>query len=258
METENTTFLQIEAYLGKEMNEEERLIFEQEMESNSDLAHEVALQRKTHALLSLNNQLAYKAKLQAFDAELEAAQTTVIRPFWTQTWVKAVAGVAFLLVLGYSLAYLQYNSQSIRQGAFSPYNNAFSVRHTDSELEKILKDGIEAYSEQRYQTAIELLSQIPYDPAQPLPRLYLGISYLAIGDGEAALRELHPISQTNSAVSQAAEWYGLLAQLEEGPTDAALAHLKEVASTPDHSYQKKAQGLHRQLDHPLRRWLRIP
>lgn len=258
METENTTFLRIEAYLGDELSGQERETFEQEMENDPDLAHEVQLQRQTHALLRLNNQLAYKAKLQAFDAEIEAEQTQIVLPIWNRTWLRAAAGIAFLLIVGYSLIYLQYNSGAIGKNAFSPYDNALTVRHSDANLETILKQGIESYTDGDYQKAIQLLSQIPYDSHQPLPRMYLGISHLAIGETQAAREALNPIMEDNSAINQAAEWYWTLSLLTEGEQEAAMIKLEEIADNTDHSYQSSAKDILQDLNHPLKRWLGIP
>lgn len=262
METEDTLFLRIESYLDSQMSETDRLAFEREMHTDTELAEEVALQRDTRALLKLQGQHSYKQMLQDYDAELEASKVEqptrkIIQPIWRQTWFRAAAGFAFLLIAAYGLIYLQFNNRSLSKDAFSPYNNAMTVRDPDAKLNALLQKGMEAYSDEKYEEAIQAFSQLPQDSSQVLARLYLGISYLATDQAEAAIQELDFVKELASPVQESASWYMILAQLQVGEQKSALEGLEALISEGSPKYKVDAQALMQKIKNPLKTALRI-
>lgn len=262
METENTLFLRIESYLDSQMGEAERLAFEQEMHTNLGLSQEVQLQRDTRALLQLHSQHSYKQMLTDYDVELTEAEvpTTkekIVQPLWRQTWFRAAAGFAFLLIAAYGLLYMQFNNRSIGRDAFSPYKNAMTVRHSDAQINALLKKGLEAYGAGQYEQAIHSFSQLPQDSSQVLARLYLGISYLATDQPEAASIELQAVKELSSPIQENARWYLILAQLQLNEQESAMKGLDMLIAEGSPMYQERAKVLQQKLTHPIKSALGI-
>lgn len=262
METEHTLFLRIESYLDSQMSEVDRLAFEQEIHTDLALAQEVELQRDTRALLKLHSQHRYKQILQDYDDELGAAdvpETTgkIIQPIWRQTWFRAAAGFAFLLIAAYGLLYMQFNNRSIGRDAFSPYNNAMTVRHSDAAINALFQKGLDAYSHGQYEQAIQLFSQLPKDSTQILSRLYLGISYLATDQADAAIQELQFVKASSVSLQENARWYLALAQLKIDEQELAMKELEMLISNGSSAYKPRAEALKKKLTHPIKSVLGI-
>ena len=245
-------FEQIEAYLAGELNAEEKTAFEQKLQSDPNLAEEVALQRDTHQLLDLYQQVSYKDKLKAIDAEMAGtepmeAETKVIPLFQRRGFQLAAAAVMVLVVAAFLLMNRGKSPSQLADEAYTTYPNLTTLRGDEAGLDSIMNRGMAAYSTGNYAVAIEELrlaaSQQTDDPETVF---YLGLAQLGDKQPGAAIQHLSSV-RTDPDYGQTADWYLALAYLFEDNAQEAQEVLKEIVATPSHAYKDKANTILEQL-----------
>lgn len=231
-------FSLIEAYLAGELNEQETAAVEQRIQTDPAFAAEVHLLRDTQSVLSLHQQQAYKAQLQALDA---AEQAPVRR--LTPRWLAVAAAVVLLALVG--LWSLNRPSDGPYAGAFAPYPNRLTLRGDASSDQ--LDEAMRAYNNADYAAAAQQLAElVSSDTAREDLRFYLGVARLGAGQPATAARVLASV-RAPSLYTQQAEWYRALAMGQADKTEQARLLLQRVARSETHPYQSQAQTLLRQL-----------
>ncbi|MEO0469722.1 MAG: hypothetical protein AAF206_08890 [Bacteroidota bacterium] len=237
-------FEQIEAYLAGELTADEKTAFEHQLQTDPQLAEEVALQRDTHQLLDLYQQVSYKEKLKVIDAELQAtpAAPKVVPLFQRRGFQLAAAAVMILVVAAFLLGRGGKSANQIAQEAFSPYPNLMTLKG-ESNLDSIMSLGLTAYSVASYPTAIEELRLVVSQQNDNTDAVfYLGLSLLSDKQFTAAIQHLAPL-KGDAKYGQTASWYLALAYLFDENVDQGENTLKEIVATPSHAYKDKASGI---------------
>lgn len=233
---EENTFEKIEAYLAGELSEAETRAFEAEIRADKALAEEVALQRDTHQLLALGNQLEYKAKLKALDGEMQAQK--VVRPLFgnARIWL---AAAAIIIAVSAVIWTMGGSSTGVYGNEFSPYPDLTSTR---KDTLNDLRTGMIAYSKGQYEIAIDYLENFAEkEPEADYVHLYMGNAFLALKQYDKAIAELQEVS--SSAWKQPAEWYLLLAYGANGEKEKASELKEKIAGDENHAYKEKAAEL---------------
>lgn len=233
---EENTFEKIEAYLAGELSEAETRAFELEVQADASLAEEVSLQRDTHSLLALGNQLEYKTKLKTIDKEMQA--TPKVRPLFAnaRVWLAAAAIIIGVSVVLWSMG---RSSNGMYADQFSPYPDLTSMRN---DTLNDLRTGMIAYTESQYELAIDYFEKFEADhPVEDYVHLYKGNAYLALEQYDKAIAELKRVKSLTW--QQPAAWYLALAYGASGQKEAATKLLKQIAEDENHAYKDKAEGL---------------
>jgi tetratricopeptide (TPR) repeat protein len=109
------------------------------------------------------------------------------------------------------------------------------------------QEGMDLYSRQKYSDAIGPLTEAArLDPARPMIAFYLGISYLASGNPDAAVEQLSKITAQESAYSEEGHWFLAKAYLRKRDFNAARKELQAVQSLHG-AYAGAAQDLLNQI-----------
>ncbi|MCI4668899.1 MAG: hypothetical protein MRZ79_12250 [Bacteroidia bacterium] len=233
---EDKTFERIEAYLSGELSQEAKTAFEANIQADPSLAEEVALQRDTHQLLALGNQLTYKDKLKAIDSEMRANAT--VRPLFgnARMWLAAAAVLIAVSVLLWNLSIPGGNSY---MNEFSAYPDLTSMRNDTLDD---LKTGMIAYSNEKYDIAESYLSKyLNENPDQGFVHFYLGNTYMALNQASKAVDEFRQVESPKW--KQPADWYLALALGASEQKEEAQQLLKRIASDNDHAYKEQAEEL---------------
>ena len=255
MANDDTLFTRIEAYLAEQMTKEEQLAFEKEIESDASLAEEVNLQRDTHAILNLNNQVAWKEKLKVLDAKIETEMVSEKKvqriPLWSRTYMRAAAVILLLITSGYFFIRSSYNDQHLIGQAFDPYPDILTVKGGE-DTEDILPQAMAVYNQKNYQTAIPMFQQLLSDKLHEEDvRFYLANALMATNQPAEALPLLDETVSLNTKYNEVAPWLAALACLQAEITDACMQRLEAIANS-ESFYAAQAKDLLSKLDSPWR------
>lgn len=107
--------------------------------------------------------------------------------------------------------------------------------------------GLEKYRAGDYEGALQSFNEaLREDINATEAKFFMGLSYLAKGDGEAAARLLGELTGDGSSFAKDAEWYLALAYLKTGEKEKAAIHLGSLAASPGY-YREKAEKILRRL-----------
>lgn len=250
---------QIKRYARRQMSEAERAAFENRLETDAAFAEEcsnwAAIYQGIQAegdtqlerqLGELGNKL-----MQGGEPQLTAppVNTARIARFQLPRWAYAAAAIVLLLLIAWPV----YQSLQPSVPAFAS-NEAVFEKHFRPPAAPQVRDADvagwqEAYGRQDYPRAIAELETLLADPAytsRSEAQLFLGISYLAAGEGQKALASLNKVSP-DGYDREDAQWYTALAYIIIDDVVHAKQTLSEIAETQENPYQQEAKEMLEQL-----------
>lgn len=131
---------------------------------------------------------------------------------------------------------------------FEPLPTTYISRGNDADNltnDQTVRSGMQAYENGEYNKAIELLSK---ENLTEDSKLYLYISYLAIGEGTKSTSGLEELAKSqNYKYQDAALWYLALAYVQAGDEVNAIFVLEEIQEYPNHYKKGQAADLANQL-----------
>ncbi|WP_299435074.1 hypothetical protein [uncultured Aquimarina sp.] len=241
MERTQELFEKIEGYLAKTLSKEELLAFEKEMETNSELIHEVEKQRELHHVLSDTDTLNFKEKLQKISAEVKQERSVSNTKISQFSYWKIVASIIVILGIG-TLLWNNINKTDDFSELYAFYYEPYPLEDvtrgdTANELSEIMKN----YTQGNYEKVISELTKTTSLVASEQFTLYLGNSYLNIGKEQEALLQFKKISDTSKYYEDAI-WYSALTYLKLGEIKKS-SELLTVIIQYDGIYKEKAVQL---------------
>lgn len=280
MDLSQEIFHKIHRYLSGNDTPFEREAFEAQMRSDTDLAAEVATQRKIRDGLKANE---YKKLFKGIHAELEndgaleaAAADPDARPVRPLVrWPYFAAAASIALAMG-ALWYVNSGKAPAPVAHQTPVVQIPAPRDTTTETPHAPSpDSGTKTSPKRHKKAVNAPAATPTDQLfvayfkpnvelqSPFSKEKLGLSpsayrqwrsdtayvhqgvrLLAQGDGGLALQELQLAENSKYAqVKHAASWYMALAYLQQNDPDRAQEQLKKIIAESDHAYQHQAVEL---------------
>lgn len=218
----------IDRYLNREATPQELEEVQQRMAKDQAFARQVSMVREMNVALSPSSQ--------EFQKQLQEAMEVVDRqeragwPVWRYA---VAAGVAVLIAVGlyFSLKPADPNYAQLAENTFTPPQSPFLVRDSSNANQPLLL-GAEAYERGDYIEAIRQWQQVnDENPRKDEANLYLGISWLANGDGSKATEMLVPLVQhPRPEISQSAAWYLALSWLSLDQPDQATSLLDSLSA----------------------------
>ncbi|WP_109301763.1 lipopolysaccharide assembly protein LapB [Aquimarina sp. AU474] len=215
MERTQEIFEKIEAYLNNTLSQEERSVFEKEMEQDSELRTEVDKHKVLHDVLSDTDTLAFKEKLVKISEEIKA-EGTRSGSWFSQHW-KMAATIAVILGIG-SILWFNANRTNENQKLYAAYYEPFPIEDTTrGESTNDLGDALLHYAKGEYDRVITTLEELVHIPDQEQLSLYLGNSYMNTGEEQKAI-DIFKNIDNNSKYYENAQWYLALTYLKLGDT----------------------------------------
>lgn len=186
--------------------------------------------------------------VQSWEAEIEKKPST--KTLAINQYLAIAASVLILLISIMWLffpGYFSKNNDELFLAYFQPYDDVVSVRSNQSNY---FEQGMNAYNEQSYDKAIEFLKLVkPENPQKNAAELYLGISYLAIGETENAATIFKPMSEDGTGLfKEIAEWNLALTYLKKREELLLNETLQNIITQKEHIYKQQAEDLKRDLD----------
>ncbi len=215
MERTQEIFEKIEAYINNTLSQEERSVFEKEMEQNPELQTEVDKHKKLHEVLSDTDTLAFKEKLVKISDEIKAEGTSS-RSWFLQHW-KMAATIAVILGIG-SILWFNANRTHQNQELYAAYYEPFPIEDTTrGESTNDFADALIHYAQGEYDRVISTLEELVHVPDQEQLSLYLGNSYMNTGEEQKAI-DIFKNIDGSSKYHENAQWYLALTYLKIGDT----------------------------------------
>ncbi len=234
----------IQAYLNKQLSEEDTIAFEKRLKNDQNLAEEVIYFKEVNTLFKQKDLISVISTVRKireevviepdfdFDASFEPniiskGGGSLLR-FW---WLGAI-GLSLAIVL-----VIWINQSKVSQN-FSPYKKLSTELLSDSSAHfedligiqdnSPLSRAMSLYGQRNsdgYRAAIPLFEQYQSqknDSASDFPDLYLAICHTQIGQTEAAQKILTPLQNSDiQSIANAAKWYLAVCYLQVGQSESA-------------------------------------
>ncbi len=231
-------------YLEDSMDQEEKLLFEQQMAQQPGQAAEVALQRDIQQGIRAYGYAGLKKLLKNADRHSPPAEDSPPgngRRLYT--WMLVAASLATVLLLAYLLLPDQTIPQTLVASYYQPYPNILSpADRSPLSAENSLKQALYAYESGNYRQSIALFEQNE-SQWQEGHHFYLALSYYEADQPACTADLLHKvIEKKDSLFYEPALWYQALAYIRTGRIQSARENLKILAGD-NNSYRQKAVDL---------------
>ncbi len=239
MDDSKYTFELIEQYLAGELEGEALLSFKEDLANDQALQAAVEQQRNTHKAVDIYAQIRTKDQVRALHEQVKLARRQQRRLV-----IPLAATIALLVAVGLWLfvgnSSTQVTPDELVAANFDLYPNRIT---TMGDTDSLLAEGMSAYEEQDFETALRVFSAMPNDlPESDLIHLYGGISYLGLHEPDNGLLVLGRIEE-GSPYREAARWYEALAYLQKKEITQARTILEEIVQEEAYPGEKARQLL---------------
>lgn len=228
----------IRRYLLELLNSEEQKMFEQQMESDSELREEVALEKSLLQAMNDNDwdladpqleQERIKELRSELDSDTNKELSTLIKDVGNEyrlnknirtskrRWYSIVAacGIVLLSVISYFM--MQPTDMQSYYAVYANWNELPSSIVQDETVSPLVKGEL-LYNEKKYKEAVvyytDLLKNAKEDDI-PSALMYLGASYTELEEYEKALETFDALAKSNTIDSSRGYWYQLLVYLKQ-------------------------------------------
>lgn len=212
---------QIERYLSGDMAQSQLQTFEQQMESDSELASEVESHRKANQLLLLANQEALRSRLKNIDAELHEQKGTIFRKLMPRLAI--AASVLIVVAVGVTMLVQQPGESTQLAQVDKPAHVSYFAPTTVTQLRNRTEIG------QSYQVSLaacdDFFVEERYDEAR---NCYTDLV------------------SVDNMLSERAQWNLMLCHLALD-SETYLTQLQAMANDQSHMYHEKAKQLEQEL-----------
>jgi hypothetical protein len=225
-------FLEFDEYLQGEMTVEDKLVFEQQLKDQADLAMAFETYKGLH--LHLENKFGQANELKAFKDNLKGISKTHFKKSKViafKPWYYAVAASVAVL---FGLFFLNQNSNPTFEDYNQPETAFFTERGETNDNLKLAQD---AFNEKKYKEAIPLFETILKTDTSAEIQYFYGIALLE----ENRLPEAEAVFETlrtgNSIYKNKAIWSLALSKLKQKDYKSC----KELLSTIPEDYEGNDQ-----------------
>lgn len=236
-------YIAFENYLNNEMTLEDKIDFENQLQSDETFKKQFELYKETTQFLELkfsNETIDFKENLKSISAS-HFADSTQNKPKVISLQSKWFA-IAAMLVVFIGVWYLNSNGNP----SYSDFNQHENANFTErSEVNPELKVAQDYFNAKDFQKASESFAKIE-NLTNPEIQLYYAISLIEMDDYLKAKILLENISQGNSVYKEDAIWYLALSSLKQKKYEDSKKYLQQISE--DSEKYSQAQKLLNDLD----------
>lgn len=189
----------------------------------------------------------FMKKLKSWEEGIAGQKTGKVIPLKRMLAIAAVI-IILMIPIGYLLLQnaSQPDNRELFLSYFQPYEDVISERSKEQGLQE---KGLSAYNQQNYRAAIAYFEGYLDENIQDKAiKVYLSISYLAVGEAEKAANLLEGVSKSATGLYQeVSAWYLALAYLDLNESKKAAAQLSVIAKQQDHMFKAQAEELLKEL-----------
>lgn len=227
----------INSYFESDLTPEQKILFDELMETDENFAEAVAFQEKIKVALTLENREILKQTLRGL--ENKSKQKTPL------TWLYIAASVVALL--GVSLFFMNQESSNEKLYAtyFEPYPNTVAPIVRGSSQKDIKMEAFAAYETGDYQRSAQLFHNLTESTQEDYAPFYNAISLMMLDDIDAA-SSIFENNAWDTDYQGKVNWYLSLCHLKQHRLEKAKSLLQQVVQ--NHSYNsEKAKYLLQKL-----------
>jgi hypothetical protein len=236
------TYIRFENYLANELSFEEKTLFEEQLQNDTQFNESFTLYKETTAFLEhkfSNETLDFKENLksisdQHFEEQLESKSKVIA----FKPWYYAVAA-SVVVVMG--MWFMMQNDAN-----YSDYNQHDTALFMERSVgDANLKEAQEAFNTKDYKKAAAAFDKIT-DFRDPELQFFYAISLIETNNYTKAQLFLDQLREGNSVYKHKATWYLALSYLKQDKKEECASTLKEIPS--DAEDFDKAQKLLNELE----------
>lgn len=222
---------QLEKYLRGELEENERVVLEQELEKSPELFEQLRIEYGLQKGFDKIRAERMKDRFQEIDD-----QTKVILINY-KTYLKWAAVILIILTPVFFLMNRGSSGMDIYTEYYTQYPN---VLEPVTRSEESVNLGLMAYEKGDFETAATFFSEELESVEDPDIRFYLALSQLAVNNFNDARQNLKAaIDSKDSGFTDQAIWYLALLEIRTSNTNTAKSHLTDLSDSD--SYGKRAK-----------------
>lgn len=222
----------IDRYVNHQLTESERIDFENQLESDSDLAERVKLYKEVEEALSrrinmsegeqvLRKQLGDRRNEYFGEQAIVRKMATPVRKIWWRGAV-SVAAAAIIILLVW---------QPWQQSLLTRFGQESMTLPTvrGSGESGMLTRAARLFNAKDFQAALPVFDSILLaHPDDAQPRFYRGVAYIHLHDGASARGDLQAIFHGHSVYKYKAAYFTALSFAEDGQKDSSRVWLQKI------------------------------
>ncbi|MEO9891621.1 tetratricopeptide repeat protein [Aurantibacter sp.] len=221
-------------YFAKNLTPEQEQQFNELLSTDSEFKQQFDFEKDLQIVIRDKKSNDLKSKLIDFENErVKDVPVRTLKPNYRK-WAMA-ASIALVVTLGW-LGYNNFsgpNYSSMYEENYQEYpNTVFAITRGET-IESIERDAFVAYESGNYQKAIDEFNKIPSDNREEYLTLYIGLSYLGLGDVQESRLYFDNLISSNSEYTPEALWYSALIAIKEKDKESAVNSLKALTSKYD-------------------------
>lgn len=229
----------IEKYFAKSLNANERLMFDQLMQTNDTFREQVVYEEEVQKAITLNERQALKKKLKSFETKKPKRNYTV--------WY-AAASFAVMLGIGFWTFFNDVDTNAVYEEYYQSYPNVVAPTVRGENSTDIKSEAFYSYDSGDYTKALTLFSKLYDTEKEDYSLFYKSLSLMELKRYDEALTSFEQFDlQKNNGFTPYVKWYKALTLVKLEQKEKALVLLQELANSTN-PMQKMAKELVAELE----------
>ncbi|PZO30217.1 MAG: hypothetical protein DCF13_03975 [Flavobacteriaceae bacterium] len=229
----------IEKYFAKSLNNDEKSMFDQLMQTNYTFREQVVYEEQVQKAITLNERQVLKEKLQSFETKKTKRNYTV--------WY-AAASFAVMLGIGFWTFSNDVDTNAVYEEYYQSYPNVVAPTVRGENSTDIKSEAFYSYDSGDYTKALTLFSKLHDTEKEDYSLFYKSLSLMELKRYDEALTSFEQFDlQKNNGFTPYIKWYKALTLVKLKQEEKALVLLQELANSTN-PMQKMAKELVTELE----------
>ena len=229
----------IEKYFAKSLNNDEKSMFDQLMQTNDTFREQVVYEEQVQKAITLNERQALKKKLQSFETKKTKRNYTI--------WY-AAASFAVMLGIGFWTFSNDVDTNAVYEEYYQSYPNVVAPTVRGENSTDIKSEAFYSYDSGDYAKALTLFSKLYDTEKEDYSLFYKSLSLMELKRYDEALTSFEQFDlQKNNGFTPYVKWYKALTLVKLEQEEKALVLLQELANSTN-PMQKMAKELVTELE----------
>lgn len=236
--------LLVEKYFNNTLNEKERDEFDTLYKTNPDFKNEVEFVKNLKKVTEHQDNQNFRKQLQSYE---KALSNTYRRKKWLKSLIASAAIIAVVICISF-IFNNSINEDALFSSYFEPSKNVtFPIVRSDTNV-GLQNDAFIAYSENNFETAINLFERSYKNTKNSELLFYEGNALLALGKTNEAILKFKEHLNYSDRLSNRSHWYLALAYLKSEDLSNAKLHLHLVLKSQESFKKEETKQLLNKLE----------
>ncbi len=242
MNNEEQTIL-IEKYLDRELSEQEREQFEQNLKTDKELARELKLHQAIRETIGDEEMADLTNKLNKITNDYHKKETIHRKIKQLVIYTSGAALIIFLITI-ISICNKSYTNEELFDQHYEHYDAGTRTRGKEKNTTEIFTNALRTYDNGQYTQAIEQFKQIPETSIYFTPKeFYTALSFMELKNYTEAIKHFEmAVKDEQNVYHDNAVWYCGLCYLKTNQTQKAKQKFQSLNNSCPF-YQKKSEEI---------------